>query len=297
MTDAHTRRARSSPPSTRAPPPAAASSSTATAGSSPSTRRSTSRSSRSRAGSSTTPPRSGPTSRRSSPAPSRRPASPRADVKAIGITNQRETTLLWDKNTGEPVHNAHRLAGHPHRRALPGAGPQRRPGPLPPRDRPAAGLVLRRPEDPLAAGQRRGPARARRGAATSSSAPWTPGSSGTSPAASNGGVHVTDVTNASRTMLMNLHTLEWDEKIAESIGVPAGDAAGDPLLRRGVRRRAEASALLGRRPGRLRARRPAGRAVRPDLLRRGRGQVHLRHRHVHADEHRRASPSTPTTAC
>ncbi len=29
-----------------------------------------------------------------------------ADVKAIGITNQRETTLLWDKNTGEPVHNA-----------------------------------------------------------------------------------------------------------------------------------------------------------------------------------------------
>ncbi len=36
----------------------------------------------------------------------------------------------------------------------------------------------------------------------------------------NGGHHVTDVTNASRTMLMNLHTLAWDEKIAESIGVP-----------------------------------------------------------------------------
>ena len=30
----------------------------------------------------------------------------RDDIKAIGITNQRETTLLWDKNTGEPVHNA-----------------------------------------------------------------------------------------------------------------------------------------------------------------------------------------------
>ncbi|MGI5041784.1 FGGY family carbohydrate kinase, partial [Streptomyces sp. JAC128] len=29
-----------------------------------------------------------------------------ADVKAIGIANQRETTLLWDKNAGEPVHNA-----------------------------------------------------------------------------------------------------------------------------------------------------------------------------------------------
>ncbi|CAM5564182.1 Glycerol kinase [Streptomyces violaceorubidus] len=36
----------------------------------------------------------------------------------------------------------------------------------------------------------------------------------------NGGKHVTDVTNASRTMLMNLHTMAWDEKIAESIGVP-----------------------------------------------------------------------------
>lgn len=35
-----------------------------------------------------------------------------------------------------------------------------------------------------------------------------------------GGKHVTDVTNASRTMLMNLHTMEWDAKIAESIGVP-----------------------------------------------------------------------------
>jgi glycerol kinase len=36
-----------------------------------------------------------------------------------------------------------------------------------------------------------------------------------------GGVHVTDVTNASRTLLMNLHTLDWDEKILASIGVPA----------------------------------------------------------------------------
>ncbi|CAM5746808.1 Glycerol kinase [Streptomyces afghaniensis] len=35
-----------------------------------------------------------------------------------------------------------------------------------------------------------------------------------------GGKHVTDVTNASRTMLMNLHTMEWDDKICESIGVP-----------------------------------------------------------------------------
>ena len=109
-----------------------------------------------------------------------------------------------------------------------------------------------------------------------------------------GGVHVTDVTNASRTMLMNLHTLAWDEKICASIGVPprvlpeirsSSEVYGDRQL-----------GGLDRRAGGLRARRPAGGAVRPDLLRTGRGQVHLRHRHLHADEHRRTSRSTPTTA-
>ena len=103
----------------------------------------------------------------------------RDDIKAIGITNQRETTLLWDKNTGEPVHNAivwqdtrtdalckelGRNVGQDRFRRETGL--------------PLATLLLR-PEGPLAARQRRGPARARRGAARSSSAPWTPGSSGT----------------------------------------------------------------------------------------------------------------------
>ncbi len=84
------------------------------------------------------------------------------DVLALGITNQRETTLLWDKNTGEPVHNAIVWTGHPHGRALPGARPQRRSGPLPAGDGTAARLVLRGAEDPLAARQRRGAAGARR---------------------------------------------------------------------------------------------------------------------------------------
>ena len=42
------------------------------------------------------------------------------------------------------------------------------------------------------------------------------------------GRHVTDVTNASRTMLMNLATLDWDDELLEAIGVPARHAAGDP---------------------------------------------------------------------
>ena len=36
------------------------------------------------------------------------------DLAAIGITNQRETTIVWDKASGKPIHNAHRLARHAH---------------------------------------------------------------------------------------------------------------------------------------------------------------------------------------
>ena len=46
-----------------------------------------------------------------------RPAA-RRDIAAIGITNQRETTVLWDRATGKPVAQRHRLAGPPHRRPL-----------------------------------------------------------------------------------------------------------------------------------------------------------------------------------
>ena len=100
-----------------------------------------------------------------------------------------------------------------------------------------------------------------------------------------GGVHVTDVTNASRTLLMNLHDDGVGREDPRLHGRPGGRAARDPLLRRGVRTRQ--GRRPGRRPGRLRARRPAGGPVRPDLFLRGRGQVDLRHRHLHADEHRR----------
>ena len=42
-------------------------------------------------------------------------ASRAADLAAIGITNQRETTVVWDRRTGRPLLQRHRLAGHPHR--------------------------------------------------------------------------------------------------------------------------------------------------------------------------------------
>ncbi|MEV6579144.1 glycerol kinase GlpK [Streptomyces sp. NPDC051582] len=142
-----------------------------------------------------------------------------ADVKAVGITNQRETTVLWDKNTGLPVHNAlvwqdtrtdalcrelGRNVGQDRFRRETGlplasyfAGPKARwllDNVEGLRERAEAGDILFGTMDSWVIWNLTGGAQ--------------------------GGVHVTDVTNASRTMLMNLHSLEWDPKIAESMEVP-----------------------------------------------------------------------------
>ena len=87
--------------------------------------------------------------------------------------------------------------------------------------------------------------------------------------------HVTDVTNASRTLLMNLHTLDWDPELLDAIGVPA---AMLPEIRTSSESYGEAGAADRRRPRRLGARRPARRARRADLLQRRRGQMHVRDR-------------------
>ncbi len=102
----------------------------------------------------------------------------RDDIKAIGITNQRETTLLWDKNTGEPVHNAivwqdtrtdalckelgRNVGQDRFRRETGPPSPRTSPDPRP------AGCSTT--STACASAPRR---------ATSSSAPWTAGSSGT----------------------------------------------------------------------------------------------------------------------
>jgi glycerol kinase len=138
------------------------------------------------------------------------------DIAAIGITNQRETSLLWDRETSEPIHNAIvwqcrrtsdrcaalREAGH---EAL---------------VRSRTGLVL----DPYFSGTK---------------AAWAldnvPGARARAEAGelafgtmdtylvwrlSAGAVHITDVTNASRTMLLDIHQVAWDEELAGILGVP-----------------------------------------------------------------------------
>ncbi|MET9499843.1 glycerol kinase GlpK [Streptomyces sp. NPDC006552] len=144
----------------------------------------------------------------------------RADqLSALGITNQRETTLLWDRATGKPVHNA--IVWQDTRtsalcKELGGTDGQDRF-----RDR--TGLPL--------ASYFSGPkvawlldhvpglrARAERGEiAFGTMDSWliwnlTGGT--------DGGVHVTDVTNAGRTLLMDLETLQWDSSILSAMNVP-----------------------------------------------------------------------------
>ncbi|MFC8920705.1 glycerol kinase GlpK [Streptomyces sp. NPDC057116] len=141
------------------------------------------------------------------------------ELSALGITNQRETTVLWDRATGKPVHNA--IVWQDTRTSalcarLGGADGQDR-------FRDTTGLPLASYfSGPKAAwlldnvpGLR---TRAERGEiAFGTIDSWliwnlTGGTEG--------GVHVTDVTNASRTMLMDLRTLEWDRSILEAMNVP-----------------------------------------------------------------------------
>ena len=74
------------------------------------------------------------------------------------------------------------------------------------------------------------------------------------------------------------------------------DAARDPAPRARSTARSR-PATCTRRPDRRRPRRPAGGAVRPDLLRPRRSEEHLRHRQLHADEHRRPRPCSRRQAC
>jgi len=141
------------------------------------------------------------------------------DIAALGITNQRETTLVWDKATGQPVYNA--IVWQDTRTAdlcakLAKTGGQNR-------FRKKVGLPL--------ATYFSGPkirwlldnvpglkARARKGEVLFGNIDtwliWN------LTGGVQGGVHVTDVTNASRTLLMNLKTLDWDAEILKVLGIP-----------------------------------------------------------------------------
>ena len=139
-----------------------------------------------------------------------------SDIAAIGITNQRETTLIWDRATGKAIHRAivwqdRRTADHCERLKAEGYEPM---------VAAKTGLLL----DPYFSGTKIGAIldavpgarkRAERGelafGTVDSFLLWR---------LTGGKVHATDATNASRTMLCNIHTGEWDDELLNLLNVP-----------------------------------------------------------------------------
>jgi glycerol kinase len=142
-----------------------------------------------------------------------------SDLAAVGITNQRETTVVWDRNTGEPVHNA--IVWQDTRtdaicNELAADGGQDR-------FRAKAGLPIATyfsgPKVKWILDNVEG-ARARAEAGDLVFGNIDTWCIWNLTGGVNGGVHVTDVTNASRTMLMDLASLQWDDEILGVMGIP-----------------------------------------------------------------------------
>ncbi len=138
------------------------------------------------------------------------------DVEAIGITNQRETTIIWDRATGEPIYRA--IVWQDRRTAVRCAKLQEES--FEEVFSQKTGLVI----DPYFSGTKiewildnvpGARARAEAGelafGTIDSWLVWQ---------LTGGKVHVTDVTNASRTLLFNIHTQEWDQELLEILNVP-----------------------------------------------------------------------------
>jgi len=138
------------------------------------------------------------------------------DIAAIGITNQRETTVVWNKITGEPIHNAivwqdRRTSSICDRMKADG---------LEPYVRKATGLVV----DAYFSGTKINwlldHVKGARKDAEKGNLLFGTIDTWLIWKLTGGSVHVTDYSNASRTMLFNIHSLQWDEKMLEALDVP-----------------------------------------------------------------------------
>ncbi|HQV62436.1 MAG TPA: glycerol kinase GlpK [Anaerolineales bacterium] len=137
-----------------------------------------------------------------------------SEIAAVGITNQRETTLVWDKNTGQPIYNA--IVWQDTRTDVICAKLAKQGGQD--RFRKKTGLPLATyfsgPKIKWILDNVKGArAKAQKGELLF-------GNIDTWIIWNLTGEHVTDVTNASRTLLMNLKTLDWDDEILKVIGIP-----------------------------------------------------------------------------
>jgi glycerol kinase len=137
------------------------------------------------------------------------------NIAAIGITNQRETTVVWDRETGEPVYNAivwqdRRTAAFCDAlRASDGASIQEKTGLIP--DAYFSGSKVNWILENVSGARARAEAGKLAFGTVDSWLIWK---------LTHGARHVTDVTNASRTMLFNIHTMDWDEDLLRLMRVP-----------------------------------------------------------------------------
>ncbi len=138
------------------------------------------------------------------------------DIEAIGITNQRETTIVWDRNTGVPVYNAicwqcHRTADRIDELKAQGYDKliKSKTGLVPDAYFSATkiGWIL----DNVEGARKMAEAGELLFGTVDTWLIWK---------LSKGRIFVTDYTNASRTMLFNIHTLSWDDELLELFGVP-----------------------------------------------------------------------------
>ena len=137
------------------------------------------------------------------------------DLAAIGITNQRETTVVWNKKTGKPVYNAivwqdTRVAADVAEFSKHGGQDRYRAKTGLPLATYFSGLKIRWILENIPGARAQGEAGDLICGTVDSFLIWN----------LTGGVHVTDVTNASRTQLMSLSTLQWDESILHDFGIP-----------------------------------------------------------------------------
>ena len=156
---------------------------------------------------------------------------PAADLAAIGITNQRETTVVWDCKTGRPYYNA--IVWQDMRTDRIIAELSRDGGQD--RFRPQTGLPLATyfsgPKVKWILDNVQGVREAaeRGDALFGNIDTWAIWNLTGGP---NGGAHITDVTNASRTLLMNLHTLDWESEILRIARHPTADATPNSAIQR-----------------------------------------------------------------
>ena len=142
-----------------------------------------------------------------------------SDLAAIGITNQRETTVLWERSTGEPVAHAivwqdTRVAEEVARFAENGGQDRFRPQTGLPLSTYFSSLKLRWLLENVPGAREKAAAGELLFGNIDTFLLWN------LTGGAQGGAHITDVSNASRTQLLNLKTLDWDEKLLAAFEIP-----------------------------------------------------------------------------